>query len=139
MLVAPLHICLLNLCTLKANHVCHKSLSVMSMIRNAAVFFFSFFSRMQHFRQHFALGLPHTIRSAPKSPHIFHPFTSLPIPVSLLLDHSSSAAQSCPISVSPSPRLFILLPLFSLIFLTCHSADCCHLCHEGEEEGYWNC
>lgn len=61
-----------------------------------------FFFRILHFRQHFSLCLPHTIHSAPKIPTFFHPFTSLPFSFSLLFVHSSSAAPSCPISVSPS-------------------------------------
>lgn len=59
-------------------------------------------------------AFPTTFRTRPPShhalrskiptffPHFFHPFTSLPVPVSLLFDHSSAAAQSCPISVSLS-------------------------------------
>lgn len=81
--------------------------------------------------------------SSPKSPQLSILLPPSPFWASLLFDHSSSAAPSCPISVSPSlpPSLpsSHSPPAIFTDFLTCHSTDCYHLCVEGEAEGYWYC
>lgn len=72
MLLALLQICLFSVCMLKAKHVCHKSLSVMS--KWEILPFFPFFSPGCSISDNiFVLGLPHTILHS-KIPTFFPSF-----------------------------------------------------------------
>lgn len=97
---------------------------------------------LQHFRQHFSLCLPHTIRSAAISPHfsIFPllPPPSLPryspAPWPLLLPVPSSSLLPHPAPSQPLPPFSLITPSLSLPptifsdFLTRCSTECYHLC-----------
>lgn len=87
-----------NLWTLKANHVCHKSLSVMSKMRNAAVFFLFFPGcSISDSISHSASLTPSALL---QNPHIFSilsppsPFLFLCSLTTLHLLHSPAQSQS---------------------------------------------